>query len=341
MALPGVRISALPHYIGPAQFCIRALSLREKLLDIAKSSEALIIRAPSTAANIITSTLTNSRRPFAVEVVGDPHSVFGGGAVRHPLRLLFRWWFARHLRRQCWAACAAAYVTEGVLQRRYPPGPYTYATWYSSVDLPRESLAAAPRAPAHDGVLRLVFVGSLEQHYKGLDVLLLAVRTLVGGGLDVRLCVLGDGRERPRLVALAGEFGLTDRVVFDGQVSPRAEVEARFDRADLLVMPSRTEGLPRAMIEAMARGLPCIGSSVGGIPELLPPEDLVPPGDAEALAKKIQEVLEDPARMARMSARNLEKAREYRDDVLAARRTAFYQVVRERTEAWLREGRGR
>ena len=91
------------------------------------------------------------------------------------------------------------------------------------------------------------------------------------------------------------------------------------------------------MIEAMARALPCIGSTVGGIPELLPPEDMVFPGDAGALARKIREVVTDPARMARMSARNLKMAREYRGEILRERRIAFYRYVRERTKEWLKK----
>jgi glycosyltransferase involved in cell wall biosynthesis len=99
-------------------------------------------------------------------------------------------------------------------------------------------------------------------------------------------------------------------------------------------MPSRMEGLPRAMIEAMARALPCLGSTVGGIPELLSSEDLVAVGDAPGLAKKIHEVLADPARMSRMSARNLEKAREYAE-APGERRLAFYREFKLRTQAWL------
>jgi glycosyltransferase involved in cell wall biosynthesis len=93
------------------------------------------------------------------------------------------------------------------------------------------------------------------------------------------------------------------------------------------------------MIEAMARALPCLGSTVGGISELIPEEDLVPPGDAPALARKIREVITDPVRMARMSARNLAKAGEYSDAELASRRKAFYQHLRARTEAWLERKR--
>jgi len=87
------------------------------------------------------------------------------------------------------------------------------------------------------------------------------------------------------------------------------------------------------MIEAMARGLPCLGSQVGGIPELLPPENLVPPGDAGALARKIAEVVADSGRLARMSARNLDDATGYREEALTGRRRSFYRHVRELTEA--------
>jgi glycosyltransferase involved in cell wall biosynthesis len=85
------------------------------------------------------------------------------------------------------------------------------------------------------------------------------------------------------------------------------------------------------MIEAMALGLPCIGSAVGGIPELLPLEDMVTPADATALSRKIREVVTDPERMARMSERNLKRAREYREGVLRERRITFYQYLKERT----------
>src|SRR5690606_2487194 len=137
------------------------------------------------------------------------------------------------------------------------------------------------------------------------------------------LMVIGQGKHQQELVTLAGSLGLSGRVQFLGQLPAGAAVRAQLDQADVFVMPSRQEGLPRAMIEAMARGLPCIGSTVGGIPELLPPEDMVPPNDADALARKIEEVVCNPARMTAMSARNLEHACSYHEDILRERRIEF------------------
>jgi glycosyltransferase involved in cell wall biosynthesis len=102
-----------------------------------------------------------------------------------------------------------------------------------------------------------------------------------------------------------------------------------------MVLPSRAEGLPRVIVEAMARALPCIASNVGGIPELLAAEDLVAPNNPQVLAAKIAEVLGDNARLSRMSARNLEKSQQFRPEILERRRTEFYSYLRDTTREWL------
>lgn len=182
----------------------------------------------------------------------------------------------------------------------------------------------------------LIIVGTLAQFYKAPDVLIDAVAACVREGLNLKLILVGDGKHRAELEARAATLGLGERVCFCGQLTAGDDVRKQLDQADLFVLPSHQEGLPRAMVEAMAWGLPCIGSTVGGIPELLPSEDMVPPGDVAALARKIREVVTNPKRMARMSARNLEKAKEYRDEVLRERRNVLYRYIRERTEAWLK-----
>ncbi|MEG3925470.1 glycosyltransferase family 4 protein [Microcoleus sp. D3_18a_C4] len=336
----GVSFAAIPYYLGPWQYLQKAPQVQRAARNAVAPNDAVILRVSSQIATCIQPMLSQTNHPYAVEVVADPYDVFAPGAVKHPLRPFFRWWFPRGLRHQCAGALSAAYVTEGALQCRYPPGPGAFSTHYSSVELPNSAFAAAPRCDdRRKQTFTLVSVGTLAQLYKAPDVLIDAVATCVQSGLNLKLVLIGDGKYRSELEARSQACGIADRVCFLGQLSAGDAVRAELDRADIFILPSRQEGLPRAMIEAMARSLPCIGSTVGGIPELLPPEDMVPPGDATALANKIREVVTNPERMSRMSACNLEKAKDYRDEVLQERRNQFYRYVREMTEKWLRETR--
>src|ERR1700719_4633911 len=122
---------------------------------------------------------------------------------------------------------------------------------------------------------------------------------------------------------LATKLNITHRVEFCAELSSGLSILEFLDSTDLFVMPSRAEGLPRALVEAMSRGCPCIASSVGGIPELLEAGDLVPAGSPEKLAKLILQVAADSDRLLAMSARNLAKAAQFSPQKLNKSRRAF------------------
>lgn len=331
----GVEFAAITHYIGPSDYARRARAVRGEARAAVDPRSAVILRVGSHLAALIEPTLRRRGQPFGVEVIYDPYDMFARGSMTHPTRPFFRWFFPRQLRRHCAHATAAAYVTEHALQRRYPPAPDAYSTYYSDVELSDDAIVGSPPSAPVAGPFRLVTVGAFDQLYKAPDVLIDAVAACVQAGSDITLTLVGDGLHRPELEARAAAHGIGERVGFTGNLPSGGAVRAELDSAHLFVLPSRQEGLPRALVEAMARGLPCIGSTVGGIPELLAAENLVPPGDAEALAAKIREVLADPERRARMSASNLATARGYRESELHDRRVAFYRELRRRTEAAL------
>ena len=209
-----------------------------------------------------------------------------------------------------------------------------FTAQYSSVTLTQ--CVPAPRTYAAKPLTRiaLVAVATLSQMYKGLDVLIDGVGRCVANGLDAHLTIVGEGKHQGELEARATAVGMSQRVRFTGFLT-REQVTAELDAADVFVLPSRCEGLPRALIEAMARGLPCIASNVGGIPELLEPRDLVTPGSVEMLSRAIIDVASDADRRAAMSANNLSRAHDFRDDLLKGRRVAFYLRVRAATERWI------
>lgn len=336
---PGIRGVPAPDFTGPWEYIRNWLAVGRVAGRAAREAQAIQLRVPCTLGTRVWERLP-AGRPYGVEVVGDPYDSFAPGSVRHPLRRWFRRAIPAELRRQCRRASAAAYVTQNALQRAYPCP--RFSTGFSDVRISAESIALQPKVYATARrPFSLVFVGSLAQLYKAPDVLLDAAAICVHSGLDLRLILVGGGALLRELERRAERLGIGHRVQFRGQLSAGAAVRAELDAADLFVLPSYQEGLPRALVEAMARALPAIGSTAGGIPELLDAEDLVAPGDASALANKIREVAADPRRLERMSARNLNTAREFREDLLAERRRSFYRHVRQATEEWMLQGAGR
>jgi glycosyltransferase involved in cell wall biosynthesis len=336
---PGVSFAAIPYYVGPIQYCLRLPSLKQAVKNIYQRDYAVIL-VNGNIAVLLEYELRKKGHPFGIEVIGDPYDTFAPGSISNPLRSFFRWRSSQLLRKQCATACAVAYVTATAFQKRYPPSPGAYSTHFSNIVLHEDDFVTKPRNfIGKDGAFSIITVGTMDLLYKAQDILLPAVAQCIAQGILIRLLLVGDGRYRPQLESAAEKLGIHPHTLFLGSLPGGEAVRRYLDQADLFVLPSRQEGLPRAMVEAMARGLPCIGSTVGGIPELLPPEDLVPPNDVEALAQKIMEVVGDPERLARMSRRNWEKAKEYRNEVLQVRRVAFYKYVKEKTQEWLAEHR--
>lgn len=143
----------------------------------------------------------------------------------------------------------------------------------------RQQLGIGPDDFAVVSVGRLVAV---KAHRDAL----LALRALRAGGSQMRLFLIGDGPLRRQLELDFGDLAATQAAVFLGDC---ADVPALLPAFDAFVLPSDNEGLPNALLEAMAAGLPCVASAVGGIPEVLNETNgiLVPAGNPELLAQQL------------------------------------------------------
>ena len=142
-------------------------------------------------------------------------------------------------------------------------------------------------------------VGRLSPE-KALDRLIRAVAALADGGHPVHVALVGEGDQRPALEALARTLRVQDRVHLLGH---RAPVKPLYPGMDLLCLPSLTEGLPNAVLEAQAMEVPVVATDVGGVAELVQDGEtgrLVEPDDVSALARAIAEVFEQPEQTARM-----------------------------------------
>lgn len=164
--------------------------------------------------------------------------------------------------------------------------------------LPETAFAETAPASIQASHPVLLCVANLKP-YKGHRYLLDAVGWLQARGRPCTLLLAGDGEEREALERQAEQLGIDARFLgASGNTGPLLA------RADVVVLPSLSEGMSNALMEAMAAGRPIVATDVGGTPELLRERGmLVPPGDPPALAAAIEELLADPARAATLGQR--------------------------------------
>ncbi len=154
-----------------------------------------------------------------------------------------------------------------------------------------------PERPRRDNSDRFVvgYIGRLAPE-KGIDLSLLALRDLPA---SVSLRIVGGGAARDELEALSSELGVRQRVQFTGGVAPET-LPSELAQMDVVVLPSRTtphwkEQFERVLIEAMAAGVPVVGSDSGAIPEVIGDAGLIfPEGNTTALSKTLAQLMSDP-----------------------------------------------
>lgn len=195
------------------------------------------------------------------------------------------------------------------------------ATYLQQLGAEPDKVSVAPNGVDHDafhpdgrtarrGPLRVGFVGRLIAN-KGPDVLLEAVALAGCLGADLQVVIIGDGPMRPALTARSAKPDLVDRVRFTGQVD---DVATLLRSVDVVVRPSYTEGLPLAVIEAMACGAVVVSSDVAGNLELVTDSEnglVFPAGDAPALAAALARLAGDPQLLAGLADKAISRAADF------------------------------
>lgn len=317
---PHVGVIPLPFYHGLPALLLKLPMVARRVFSLGDRDSIFIGKLPEPISLLLFLRARFLRATFVGLVVSEPvqlyRALFPGLVGR-----LLAGVFSRVTRGCVRRSSAVIYVTQRWLQRLYPALPTTPTLGHNRIDLDG-LLVGQPReyAARRDTPFRLVAVGSMESAYKGFDELCTIVRILRERGHDVELTIVGDGRERATIQAHARSIGVGNAVHFTGHIEVTEEIRSVLDASDLFVMASLVEGLPRALIEAMARALPAASTRAGGIEELLDDECLVAIGDTTALTNVIEGLLTDPGELDRLSRVNWDRARQLAaastDDVL-------------------------
>lgn len=334
---PRVSIVAVPGFVGPFEYLMHRGSVQEALDQVAQLEGAFLLRIPSKTGFLLAERLERLGRGYAVELLTDPFDFFSPGVSPHGLARWFRPYFCRRCKELASRAVAVNFVTGTRTRDAHPAPSARFNGQVSDVELPSEAFLPA-RMERPEGVpLRIITVGFLDLLYKGQDLLLQALARFQAEGLRFHLTFAGDGENRGRLLSLANSLGIASSVTITGALGGPEQVRLRLAESDLFVLPSRAEGIPRALIEAMAAGLPAIGSDVGAMPDLLDPRWIVPSGDSAALASKLMEMHSARSEWPAIGAANQQRARAFESSFIQPQRLAFYEAISRATAIRQRE----
>lgn len=300
---------------------------KQVVLNEIKHDRAVIVRVPSSSGTIAADYCHKIGKPFLAEAIGCPWDSLWNHSLEGKIMAPSSW---RNMRHVMGNAPYSVYVTNEFLQHRYPTRGITAAI--SDVELqPMNSSVLDARLKhirKHSGRLKIATSGGLVP-YKGQQFVIRALAELKEqGNTNYEYHLAGSGDDET-LRSLAGDLGIAGQVVFEGRLA-HERVFTWLDEMDLYIQPSLQDGLPRAVMEAMSRGLPALGAWTGGIPELLEAKYIFPRKDVSAIARMLSTISSEE--METMAERNFNHAKDYQKEVLDKRRYDFYSAFAKAVE---------
>ena len=327
----------LPEYKGPIQYIKNLFTINKKLKEYIMNSECVILRAPSAMFSLSYKILRKSNIPWAMEVVVDPWEYFAPGTIKSWVRPIYRYIWTRDLKSACKECEVVSYVTKSYLQEKYPckallePNAGCFSNSYSSVEIKDGSIANSRIYEKKENTFHLIHVAAnVEGYGKGHIVALDIVAELLKRNYDVDITFIGDGTKIPEFKTYSCKIGVLNKTKFLGRLSGVDAVRAELKNADLFIFPTKAEGLPRVLIEAMAEGLPCLSTPVCGIPEILDKSCLFDFNDVNGFTNKIINYIDNPNLLTQESVSNVSKALEFESNVLSKRRLEMFNTLKKK-----------
>lgn len=328
---------ALPDFTG-AKGIIRNLSKIKKILRKAiLYTDATLYRAPTHISLFTYKEVLKAKKVLALEfMMAADKMIDGRGIIKKILNKAIE----KKAQKMCKKANGVAYVTEKILQQKYPckailngENQKYFTANYSTIDLEAKDFYKQDwKEEEKPKVYKIIHTGYMDSYRKGQDTLIKAVKDVINKGYNVEVTLIGDGKERQEFEKLAEKLNIQEKVHFKGIIKDKYEILKNLRQSHILVFPTHSEGLPRTIIEAMSQGLPCISSPVDGIPELLSEDFLIDYDNYQLYSDKIIELITNWKKMIEISQDNYNKAIKYEKAKLYKERAMFYQKIRRMAE---------
>ncbi len=290
---------------------------REEVLK----ADVIAVGLPSDHGNQVIKYAKKYGKPYITTVCGCPWDTYWYYDWRGKIIAPFEYFALRKAQKE---APFSIYVSQQFLQRRYPTTGKSIGC--SNVNLRtgiaevlekrQETIKELQSVPR---VLRIGTAAAIDVPYKGQQYVIKALSELRKKGISYEYHLIGRGSSS-RLEEVAKNEGVSDMIFFHGTI-PHEQVLDFIDTLDIYVQPSKTEGLPRALVEAMSRGCLCLGSNAGGIPELIEPDYVFKKGCVNEIVNILKNITPESLRV--QAVRNFEEAKKYDSDYLKKIRSQF------------------
>ncbi len=318
----GVTFEGMPNPYGIRAFTPFPRGYKTMLAAVEKA-DGVIARLPSEIGYMAVKAARKTNTPYCIEVVGDAyHAMATYGDWKGKLYAPFAEW---KMKRSVRKSQSTLYITDKHLQERYPTIGQSVSC--SNVELPKLAMDTIERRHERNTKptekLIIGMNGSLSSPYKGFETAFEALASIKSDLPPFEFRILGRGSKEAWLGVIA-QLGLAEHVVFSGTL-PHHSVYEWLDDIDIFLMPSKTEGQGRALIEALSRGCSCLGSNVGGIPELITKEQLHEPNDAAELAEKLAKLATSQEQRQQYAKLAFERAATFQSERLQEIRHQFFQ----------------
>lgn len=317
------------HKINTAAGFWQQQKENDRILEQAvRAHDMLIIRLPSMTGIQAIRLAEHHHKPYMVELVSCTWDALWNHSFRGRLLAPFSW---QLMRRTMKRIPMAMYVTRRFLQRRYPCGGESIGC--SDVSLPARDpevlvrrLERIEQTGRRTEPLRVGTLAAVNVRYKGQQDVIAAMGRLKRQGIRVEYELAGSG-DPEFLLNIARKWGVEEQVHILGSI-PHEQIFLWFENLDVYIQPSKQEGLPRAVVEAMSQACPVIGARTGGIPELIAPQMVFAAGRVRQICRIVKKL--DCRMLRKHAVRNYNKAGEYEWEVLEQKRQAFYLRFLER-----------
>jgi len=320
--LDRLKIIECPNLNTPKGLLLEKNNVNKFIVEYLKKTDLIFARMPSIISNMVLKWAIKMKKPYLVEVGGCAwdsyvnHS-FLGKCIAPKLYYDEK----KYVRK----ADFAVYVTEKWLQKRYPNKntcefcSNVFLSSFSDETLVRRLKKIKKNNADH--VFVIGTAAAVNVKYKGQEYIIKAISKLNKQGYNFEYELAGAG-DNQYLSLIAEKYGVLDKVHFKGLLL-HDEVMEWLDCIDIYAQPSKQEGLPRALIEAMSRACPSIGSTTAGIPELLESNQVFKPNDINHICQILKTITE-PEEMQKQAKNNYEKSKEYDSLIIEKRRTDIF-----------------